>query len=95
MRSPSFGPSGRFVRLPHESALRAARAAAPAKERLAIGGVRRDDLRMAKTPTKKSKIAAPLAKNANPKGAKLTPKKAKAAAHKAPERRNENKVRGR
>lgn len=50
---------------------------------------------MAKTTVKKSKPAAAPAKNANPKGAKLTPKKIKAVAHKAPERRNENKVRGR
>ena len=50
---------------------------------------------MAKTSPKNSKLTAAPAKNANPKGAKLTRKNAKATAHKAPERRNENKVRGR
>jgi hypothetical protein len=35
------------------------------------------------------------AQNTNPKGNKLTSKAVKAVAHKAPERRNENKVRGR
>jgi hypothetical protein len=54
-----------------------------------------DDRAMNKPPTKNSQLTAASAKNANPKGAKLTPKTAKAAAHKAPERRNENKVRGR
>jgi hypothetical protein len=52
--------------------------------------------RMAKTtPAKKSKSDAKPAKNANPKGAKITPKSVRATKHKAPERRNENKVRGR
>lgn len=45
-------------------------------------------------PSKKPDPQTP-AKNANPKGDKLTSKKARATAHKAPERRNENKVRGR
>ncbi len=44
--------------------------------------------------TKKPGAKAP-AKNADPKGTKLTSKDARAGAHKAPERRNENKVRGR
>jgi len=44
--------------------------------------------------TKKTDAKAP-AKNANPKGNKLTSKTTRAVAHKAPERRNENKVRGR
>lgn len=35
------------------------------------------------------------ARNANSPGDKLTAKHAKATAHKTPERRNENKVRGR
>ena len=48
---------------------------------------------MPKTP-KKPVTDAP-AKNVNPKGNKLATKKAKVVAHKAPERRNENKVRGR
>ncbi len=51
---------------------------------------------MAKTtPAKNSKSDAKPAKNANPKGAKITPKSVRATKHKAPERRNENKVRGR
>ncbi|HEV7404379.1 MAG TPA: hypothetical protein VGO11_15670 [Chthoniobacteraceae bacterium] len=43
---------------------------------------------------KKADAPAP-AKNANVKGDKLTSKTGKAEKHKAPERRNENKVRGR
>jgi hypothetical protein len=48
---------------------------------------------MPKSP-KKADAPAPAA-NANVKGDKLTSKTAKAEKHKAPERRNENKVRGR
>lgn len=48
---------------------------------------------MPKTSSKK--IAPPPAKNENVKGHKLTKKTARTAAHKAPERRIENKVRGR
>ena len=48
---------------------------------------------MPKNPKKSD--PQPPAKNANPKGHKVATKTAKAAAHKAPERRNENKVRGR
>lgn len=44
---------------------------------------------------KKSKADAKPAKNANPKGHKITAKTVRADKHKAPERRNENKVRGR
>jgi hypothetical protein len=44
--------------------------------------------------TKKAAAKTP-AKNANPKGHKLSSKTARAVRHKAPERRNENKVRGR
>ena len=44
---------------------------------------------------KKSKADEKPAKNANPKGAKITKKTVRATEHKAPERRNENKVRGR
>jgi hypothetical protein len=47
------------------------------------------------TPAKKSKADAKPAKNANPKGAKITAKTVRATKHKAPERRNENRVRGR
>ena len=47
------------------------------------------------TPAKKNKADAKPAKNANPKGAKITAKTVRATKHKAPERRNENKVRGR
>ncbi len=51
---------------------------------------------MAKTtPAKKTKGDAKPAKNENPKGAKITKKSVRATEHKAPERRNENKVRGR
>lgn len=51
---------------------------------------------MAKTtPAKKSTADEKPAKNANPKGAKITKKSVRATKHKAPERRNENKVRGR
>ncbi len=52
--------------------------------------------RMAKTtPAKKSKADAKPDKGENPKGAKITKKSVRATKHKAPERRNENKVRGR
>ena len=51
---------------------------------------------MAKSnPPKKTETDAKPAKNANPKGAKITAKSVRATKHKAPERRNENKVRGR
>jgi len=43
---------------------------------------------------KAAKVTAP-AKNANPKGHKVSSKNTRATAHKEPERRNENKVRGR
>jgi len=44
---------------------------------------------------KKATDAAKPAKNANPKGHKVAAKTVRATKHKAPERRNENKVRGR
>ena len=44
---------------------------------------------------KKSKTNEKPAKNANAKGHKITAKTVRADKHKAPERRNENKVRGR
>ena len=50
---------------------------------------------MPKQPAKKSEKPTPPAKNANPNGGKLTAKTARVKAHKTPERRNENKVRGR
>jgi hypothetical protein len=50
---------------------------------------------MPKQTRNKSKTPKGTAKNANLAGDKLTAKTAKATAHKAPERRNENKVRGR
>lgn len=45
--------------------------------------------------TKKTAKATAPAKNANPKGHKVSAKNTRATAHKEPERRNENKVRGR
>lgn len=50
---------------------------------------------MPKAQSKKPATATPLAKNENLKGKKLTKKTVRATAHKEPERRNENKVRGR
>ena len=50
---------------------------------------------MPKRPTTPPKTTSAAPKNAKPPGDKLTTKHAKATAHKAPERRNENKVRGR
>ena len=47
------------------------------------------------TSAKKLKADEKPAKNANPKGRKITAKTVRADKHKAPERRNENKVRGR
>jgi len=44
---------------------------------------------------KKATDADKPAKNANPKGHKVAAKTVRATKHKAPERRNENKVRGR
>ena len=49
-----------------------------------------------KIPAPKNRDAASTPpKNPNPKGHSLTSKSAKVTRHKAPERRNENKVRGR
>ena len=51
---------------------------------------------MAKTTAaKKSKTDVKPDKGENPKGAKITKKSVRASKHKAPERRNENKVRSR
>ena len=47
------------------------------------------------TSAKKHADAGKPAKNANAKGHKITAKTVRADKHKAPERRNENKVRGR
>ena len=50
---------------------------------------------MPKTPASKPANSKATMKNADSPSAKLTTKDNKAVAHKAPERRNENKVRGR
>ena len=51
---------------------------------------------MAKKPAAKKREEVPTPpENPNPKGHSLTAKSAKVTRHKAPERRNENKVRGR
>ena len=68
-----------------KSTLRAEEASRAAEGEVSYG--------MSKAP-KKAAAKAP-AKNENPKGHKVTAKTARAVAHKAPERRNENKVRGR
>lgn len=51
---------------------------------------------MAKKPSSKIREEVPTPpKNPNPQGHSLTSKSAKVTRHKEPERRNENKVRGR
>ncbi len=65
---------------------------------LACAGGVAHSLPMAKTKTvsrKKAKADAKPATKENPKGERITKKTVRAKRHKAPERRNENKVRGR